>query len=118
MRQTCSEITSGMSVVALSAFAKEHGLNLPRQESGVIFMVESKTLGRWGCRVTLEKGWCKVQSTTLQIKVVNSRFRWILQCAALTLTLWLIDKYMTSIIFEKLDSFLLRMITYSSMPFN
>jgi hypothetical protein len=39
MRQTCSEIT----VVALSAFAKEHGLNLP-QESGVIFMVESKTL--------------------------------------------------------------------------
>ncbi|WP_256415461.1 hypothetical protein [Acinetobacter sp. 5862] len=56
MRQTCSEITSGMSVVALSAFAKEHGLNLPRQESGVIFMVESKTLGRWGCRVTLEKG--------------------------------------------------------------
>lgn len=55
MRQTCGE-TFGMSVAALSAFAKEHGLNLPHQESGVIFMVESKTFGRWGCRVTLEKG--------------------------------------------------------------
>ena len=56
MRQTCGEISLGMSVAALSAFAKEHGLNLPRQESGVIFMVESKTFGRWGCRVVLEKG--------------------------------------------------------------
>ena len=56
MRQTCGEISLGMSVAALSAFAKEHGLNLPHQELGVIFMVESKTFGRWGCRVTLEKG--------------------------------------------------------------
>lgn len=46
-----------------------------------------------------------MQSTTLQIKVANSRFRWILQRTALTSTLWLIDKDMTSGIFEKLDSF-------------
>ncbi len=46
-----------------------------------------------------------MQSTTLQIKVANSRFRWILQRTALTSTLWLIDKDMTSDIFEKLDRF-------------
>jgi hypothetical protein len=56
MRKVCSEISPGMSISALSAFAKEHGLNPPRQESGVAFLAESKTFGRWSCRVVLEKG--------------------------------------------------------------
>jgi hypothetical protein len=56
MRQTCGEITPGMSASALRTFAKEHGLNPPRQESGVNFLAESKTFGRWSCRVVLEKG--------------------------------------------------------------
>ena len=46
-----------------------------------------------------------MQSTTLQIKVANSRLEWTLQRTTLAPTLWLIDKYMTSGIFEKLDSF-------------
>lgn len=56
MRQTCSEITPGLSASALRAFARKHGLNPPHQDSGVTFLAESRTFGRWSCRVTLDKG--------------------------------------------------------------
>ncbi len=56
MRQTCSEIIPGMSVSSLRAFASEHALNQPSQDSRVIFLAGSKTFGRWACRVVLEKG--------------------------------------------------------------
>lgn len=56
MRQACGEIAPGMSVATLRTFAKKHGMNAPRQESGVTFLAESMTFGRWSCRVVLEKG--------------------------------------------------------------
>ena len=56
MKQTCKEIEVGMTVVQLDVFARRHGLSVPYKESGVIFLSESETFGRWSCRVVLDKG--------------------------------------------------------------
>ena len=56
VRRACGEISVGMPISALRNFADGRGLSAPRADSGVVFLVETKTFGRWGCRVVLEKG--------------------------------------------------------------
>lgn len=45
-----------MSFAELQAFALQHGLRSPRRESGVNYLVETRTFGRYGCEVLLERG--------------------------------------------------------------
>jgi len=57
LKEVCSQIKPGMPVAELRAFGKKHGLGpQPSGESGVHYMVESRTFGRYGCKVTLEAG--------------------------------------------------------------
>lgn len=56
VRHACAEIKPGMSVSELRSFAAEHGLRPPTRDSGVSFLVEGRTFGRFGCKVTLEGG--------------------------------------------------------------
>ena len=49
----CAEIRPGTSIEALQEFALAHGLRAPRGD-GVNYLVETKTFGRHGCRVTVE----------------------------------------------------------------
>ncbi len=49
----CAEIKPGISIEALREFALAHGLRAPRGE-GVNYLVETKTFGRYGCRVIVE----------------------------------------------------------------
>jgi hypothetical protein len=56
MRKLCSEITPGMSIEKLSKISFQNGLNKPREAIGTTFLVETKTFGRWGCKVDFEKG--------------------------------------------------------------
>lgn len=48
-----------MSVAELREYADEQGLGPPPKESGVSFLVEGKTFGRWGCEVVTEAGYVK-----------------------------------------------------------
>jgi hypothetical protein len=56
MRAACAEIKPGVSVAELRKFAAERGLRPPRRDSGVNFLVETRTFGRYGCKVTIENG--------------------------------------------------------------
>ena len=57
LKKVCSQIKPGMPVAELRAFGKKHGVGpQPSGESGVHYMVESRTFGRYGCKVTLEAG--------------------------------------------------------------
>ena len=57
IKEVCRQIKPGMSISHLRAFGVEHGLTpQPRNESGVNYMVEGKTYGRFGCEVAIEAG--------------------------------------------------------------
>jgi len=56
MRNLCSEIQPGMSTQHLQEFASVNGLGPKPRESGVSYIVESKTFGRFGCKVLVEGG--------------------------------------------------------------
>lgn len=57
VRAVCEQIKPGMPIAELQAFGLEHGLGgLPFPQSGINFMVEKKTAGRFGCKVVLEAG--------------------------------------------------------------
>ncbi len=56
LRALCPLMTPGMSMDDLLRFAAAHGLNAPRSTSGVTFMVESRTYGRYGCRLEMSEG--------------------------------------------------------------
>jgi len=57
LRGTCAQIQSGMTVDQLSEFSESRGLGpLPRHSSGTVFLVEKKTFGRYGCKVTMKDG--------------------------------------------------------------
>jgi hypothetical protein len=47
----CRKITPGMSVSDLNAYADRVGLGPPARPTGTSFVVEKKTLGRYGCRI-------------------------------------------------------------------
>ena len=57
LKEVCGQIKPGMPVAELRAFGKKHGLGPGAPgESGVHFLVESRTFGRYGCTVILEAG--------------------------------------------------------------
>jgi hypothetical protein len=56
MRKHCGEIRAGMSFQEVQRYAEAHGLLSPRRESGVNFLAESRSFGRFACKVTLEAG--------------------------------------------------------------
>jgi hypothetical protein len=56
VRALCVEIEPGLSLSELRSFSSEHGLGPQPHETGVSFLVERKTFGRYGCRVTIEAG--------------------------------------------------------------
>jgi len=60
VRELCSQIQPGMSVAQLREFASTHGLDPKPRESGASYIVESKTFGRFGCKVLLEGGVVKL----------------------------------------------------------
>ena len=57
MMEVCSQIKPGMTHAQLKTFAEEHGLSQPpKKESGATFLGESRSYGRFTCRVVLEAG--------------------------------------------------------------
>ena len=56
VRALCAEINPGMSIESLRFFATSHGLKYPSQDSGANYLIESRTFGRYGCRVDTENG--------------------------------------------------------------
>lgn len=60
LRSICSKIQPGMTIKELREFASVHGLSPePKKESGINYIVETKTYGRFGCKVTTETGFVK-----------------------------------------------------------
>jgi hypothetical protein len=45
-----------MSIDSLRSVAASHGMTYPSHDSGVNYLVESRTFGRYGCRVDTENG--------------------------------------------------------------
>ena len=58
VRATCASIPLGASPRQLLQFAAAHGLNVPPGDykNAVHTLAESRTLGRYGCRVRMENG--------------------------------------------------------------
>lgn len=57
LKEVCNLIKPGMSIAQLRDFGVEHGLApKPHNESGVNFIKETRTYGRYGCKVILEAG--------------------------------------------------------------
>ncbi len=56
VKALCDQITPGMSVAQLSEFSRKHGLTLPRSDSGITYITESKTFGRFACEIQLSNG--------------------------------------------------------------
>jgi hypothetical protein len=56
VREACAEVKPGMTLAGLRAFAELHGMRKPTRDTGIDFLVETKTFGRFGCKVTLESG--------------------------------------------------------------
>ncbi len=53
LRDTCASIQPGTSLTDLAAFARDKGLTEPHAVSGYTYIVETRTFGRYGCRVKL-----------------------------------------------------------------
>ena len=65
MKQVCSAIQPGMSFDNLESVRAAHGLSHPLKiADGTIFMAETRTMGRYSCRVDMESG--KVKAVTVQ----------------------------------------------------
>jgi len=59
MRAVCNQIQQGMTVKQLQEFVSIHGLIPQPKKSGTSFVVETKTYGRFGCKVITEAGFVK-----------------------------------------------------------
>lgn len=59
VRLICNQIKPGMSVEQLRQVASSNGMAPEPKESGLSFVVETKTFGRYGCEVITEKGFVK-----------------------------------------------------------
>jgi hypothetical protein len=55
VRQLCADISPGLPLATLRSFTSEHGLRSP-PNSGVSYLMEQRSFGRYGCRVTIENG--------------------------------------------------------------
>ena len=56
MTAVCAQIQPGMNLAALKGLAEEHGLSAPGKDSGVTYLAESRTYGRFACKVVLDAG--------------------------------------------------------------
>ena len=56
VRGLCAQLQPGMTLPALRAFAEQHGMRKPNKETGLDFLVETKTFGRFGCMVKMDSG--------------------------------------------------------------
>jgi len=56
MTEVCSQIKPGMNLAQLKGFAEEHGLKAPHGNSGISYLAESRTYGRYACKVVLDAG--------------------------------------------------------------
>ena len=56
MTEVCGQIKPGMSLAQLKGHAEEHGLKAPSADSGVTYLAESRTYGRFACKVVLDSG--------------------------------------------------------------
>lgn len=56
VRNLCGKISIGMSINSLNSYAKSVGLGPSVHGSGTNFLVESKTFGRYGCEVEVDRG--------------------------------------------------------------
>jgi hypothetical protein len=59
MKEVCGQIKPGVTFAQLKEFAEVYGLTSPQQEAGVTFLGESRTYGRFSCKVVLEAGTVK-----------------------------------------------------------
>lgn len=56
MKATCAAIKPGMTVSELKEFAHSHGLHSPKRDSGLMYLAEARSFGRYACKVLLETG--------------------------------------------------------------
>jgi hypothetical protein len=56
MTAVCAQIQPGMNLAQLKGLAEEHGLTAPHRDSGVTYLGESRTYGRFACKVVLDAG--------------------------------------------------------------
>jgi len=56
VKKLCSKIERGFKYSELVEFALKNGLGPEPKQSGLSIIVESKTFGRWGCLIELERG--------------------------------------------------------------
>ena len=56
VKELCVRIEPGMTLSQLEAFAQTNGLGPAPRNLPVIYLVETRTFGRWGCKVTLDAG--------------------------------------------------------------
>jgi hypothetical protein len=51
LRSVCAQIHPGTTLTQLQVLADAHGLNTLHEVAPVLFLVEARTFGRYGCRV-------------------------------------------------------------------
>lgn len=57
IRALCNQIKPSMTLLQLNMIAKEHGMSkISNNQSGIHFMVENITFGRYGCKIIFEIG--------------------------------------------------------------
>jgi len=56
VQKLCADINPGLTLSDLQRFASEQGLGRAPQIAGVNYLMENRSFGRYGCRVTIEKG--------------------------------------------------------------
>ena len=56
MRETCAGINPGMSFADLRRYSEDHGLRPPSREVRLMYIPETRSFGRYACKVTLDAG--------------------------------------------------------------
>jgi hypothetical protein len=54
IRSVCVQIHPGTTLTELQALAVAHGLTTPHEVAPVLFLVEARTFGRYGCKVEFQ----------------------------------------------------------------
>jgi hypothetical protein len=54
LRSVCAQIHAGTTLTELQAVATTHGLTRPHEVAPVLFLVEARTFGRYGCKVEFQ----------------------------------------------------------------
>ncbi len=52
----CTAVKPGMTAAELHEFARHNGLIGRPGERGVVYLIEQRTFGRYGCRLVIENG--------------------------------------------------------------